>query len=123
MLDKDPLFAALTLKDDEHTLYRQIYDHLHPQVAAADLVIYLQASRPRSWSGCAAAAPSTSSTSATSTWCGSPTPMPLFHDYSAAPVLIVIRSPQFRDSRDALDLLLAVFASMRGPREFVSSAD
>jgi len=78
MLDKDPLFAALTLKDDEHTLYRQIYDHLHPQVPPPDLVIYLQASRATLVSGCAAAAPSTSSTSATSTWCGSPTPMPSF---------------------------------------------
>jgi len=29
----------------------------------------------------------------------------------------------FVDSRDALDLLLARIASMRGPREFFSSAD
>lgn len=43
LLDKDPIFARLTLGDDEFDLYRQLYDHLRPQVATPDLVIYLQA--------------------------------------------------------------------------------
>lgn len=43
LLDKDPIFASLTLDDDELNLYRQLYDHLRPQAAAPDLVIYLQA--------------------------------------------------------------------------------
>ena len=40
LLDKDPLFAHLTLGDDELNLYRQLYDHLRPQAPLPDLVIY-----------------------------------------------------------------------------------
>jgi deoxyadenosine/deoxycytidine kinase len=43
LLDKDPLFARLTLSSDEMTLYQKIYDALAPQAPAPDLVIYLQA--------------------------------------------------------------------------------
>lgn len=43
LLDKDPIFARLTLGDDELNLYQQLYGHLRPQAAAPDLVIYLQA--------------------------------------------------------------------------------
>ncbi|HJV50335.1 MAG TPA: deoxynucleoside kinase [Noviherbaspirillum sp.] len=43
LLEKDPLFARLTLDDDELNLYQQLYDHLRPQVPVPDLVIYLQA--------------------------------------------------------------------------------
>ena len=43
LLDKDPIFARLTLDDDELNLYEQLYAHLRPQTAAPDLVIYLQA--------------------------------------------------------------------------------
>lgn len=43
LLDKDRLFAHLTLDDDELKLYEQIYRHLAPDVPAPDLVIYLQA--------------------------------------------------------------------------------
>ncbi len=44
LLDKDPLFARLTLDDDELRLYQQIFDSLSPQAPTPDLVIYLQAS-------------------------------------------------------------------------------
>jgi len=43
-LAKDPLFARITLDDDEFKLYRQIFDHMKPQAPTPDLVIYLQAS-------------------------------------------------------------------------------
>ena len=43
MLDKDPLFARLTLDDDELFLYEQIFQHLAMEVSPPDLVIYLQA--------------------------------------------------------------------------------
>jgi len=43
LLDKDPIFARLTLSDDELNLYQQLYGHLRPQAAVPDLVIYLQA--------------------------------------------------------------------------------
>ena len=43
LLDKDPLFARLTLDDDELALYQQIFATLQPQAPVPDLVIYLQA--------------------------------------------------------------------------------
>ena len=44
MLDKDPLFAELTLAEDELALYRRLYVHLQPQSPRPDLVLALQAS-------------------------------------------------------------------------------
>lgn len=43
LLEKDPLFARLTLDDDEFALYQTLYDNLRPQAPTPDLVIYLQA--------------------------------------------------------------------------------
>ena len=40
---KDALFARLTLSDDEHRLYTQMYAQIAPQVGEPDLVIWLQA--------------------------------------------------------------------------------
>jgi len=44
MIEKDPLFAALTLTDDEQVLYQKIYESLRPQMPTPDLVVLLQAS-------------------------------------------------------------------------------
>ena len=44
MIDKDALFARVTLSDDEFALYRQVWTQLKPQAPVPDLVIYLQAS-------------------------------------------------------------------------------
>ncbi len=44
LLEKDALFANLTLNEEELRLYQQIYQHQCPQTSAPDLVIYLQAS-------------------------------------------------------------------------------
>ena len=44
LLDKDPLFARITLSSDELALYQKIYDALRPRAPAPDLVVYLQAS-------------------------------------------------------------------------------
>ena len=43
LLDKDLLFARVTLSGDEFTLYQKIYESLRPQAPAPDLVVYLQA--------------------------------------------------------------------------------
>jgi deoxyadenosine/deoxycytidine kinase len=43
MLEKDPLFAALNLDPDELALYEQVHARFAPEVAAPDLVVYLQA--------------------------------------------------------------------------------
>ena len=44
MIDKDRLFAELTLTTDELHLYQQIYQHMTIDAPKPDLVIYLQAS-------------------------------------------------------------------------------
>lgn len=43
LFEKDPLFARLTLDDDELKLYDQVYQHVAHEHARPDLVIYLQA--------------------------------------------------------------------------------
>lgn len=43
MMEKDRLFARLTLDQDEYTLYQQLHDKLDIQAPAPDLVVYLQA--------------------------------------------------------------------------------
>jgi deoxyguanosine kinase len=43
LLEKDELFASLTLADDELALYRQIFANLAVQAPVPDLVIYLEA--------------------------------------------------------------------------------
>jgi deoxyadenosine/deoxycytidine kinase len=120
ILDKDPLFAQLTLADDEFALYRNIYGHVNPQGAAPDLVIYIQAS------------PDTLMARVKRRGIGYETELSLdylrrladaysrfFHHYDAAPVLIVNSDNlNFVDARADLDLLLAQVAEMRGSRAF-----
>ena len=43
LMEKDRLFAELTLNDDELKLYEQVYDQLTFDVPVPDLVVYLQA--------------------------------------------------------------------------------
>jgi deoxyguanosine kinase len=43
LIDKDRLFARLTLDEQEYALYQQIYDRLAIDMPVPDLVIYLQA--------------------------------------------------------------------------------
>jgi deoxyguanosine kinase len=43
LMDKDRLFARVTLEDEEYRLYEQVYSKLAPDVPAPDLVVYLQA--------------------------------------------------------------------------------
>jgi len=43
LLDKDRLFARLTLDDEEYALYEQVYAKLSIDAPAPDLVVYLQA--------------------------------------------------------------------------------
>jgi len=43
LLEKDKLFANITLDDDELSLYRQVYERLTLDAPVPDLVIYLQA--------------------------------------------------------------------------------
>ena len=43
LIEKDKLFASVTLDDDEIALYHQVYDRLTLDAPVPDLVIYLQA--------------------------------------------------------------------------------
>jgi deoxyguanosine kinase len=43
LIDKDPLFAQVTLDDDEYRLYQNVYDNIISDLPKPDLVIYLQA--------------------------------------------------------------------------------
>lgn len=43
LLDKDRLFARVTLNDDEYRLYEQVYQRVTMEAPVPDLVLYLQA--------------------------------------------------------------------------------
>jgi deoxyadenosine/deoxycytidine kinase len=43
LLDKDRLFARVTLDDEEYALYEQVYERLSIDAPKPDLVVYLQA--------------------------------------------------------------------------------
>jgi len=43
LIEKDQLFARLTLDEQEYKLYEQVYEHLTLDAPVPDLVIYLQA--------------------------------------------------------------------------------
>jgi len=122
ILDKDPLFARLTLNDDELKLYQQIYAQLKPQAAVPDLVIYLQAStetliervKRRAVSYERAISEDYLLRLAESY-------ARFFYQYDASPVLIVNSEHlNFVDTPADFDLLLQRIAAMRGAREFFS---
>jgi deoxyguanosine kinase len=126
LLEKDPLFAGLTLNDDEYKLYRQIYDRVSaPTSVAPDLVIYLQAKpetlvsrvrkrgieMERKISDDYLIVLGESYTR-------------FFHTYTAAPVMVVnSENLNFADNEDDFHLLVQRIESMRGPREYFNRGD
>lgn len=120
LLDKDPLFARLTLDDAEYRLYRQIYEHLQPKAAQPDLVIYLQA------------APATliervkrraihfeRSISESYLWRLADSYARFFHHYMDAPLMIInSENINFADKQEDFELLLRQVEQMRGAREY-----
>ena len=124
LFEKDPLFARLTLTDDELALYEQMYRHLKPQAPVPDLVIYLQAEpatmiervRRR---GHAHEAPISESylTRLAERYTR------FFHHYDAAPLLIINADHfNFIDTDADFALLLRHIREMRGKREYVNRA-
>jgi len=120
LLDKDPLFARLTLSADELALYQKIYDALRPRSPTPDLVVYLQAQpatlvervrrrakgyeRPVSEEYLALLAESYAR---------------FFYHYNAAPVLIVNSDNLNFVERDGdFELLVSRLRAMRSRREF-----
>ena len=122
MLDKDPLFARLTLSDEELKLYEQIYAHLQPQAPTPDLVIYLQASTQTLIERVRRRAASYEKNMPDEYLARlAEAYMRYFYQFAAAPLLIVnSENLNFVDSPGDFDLLLARVSAMRGPREFFS---
>jgi deoxyadenosine/deoxycytidine kinase len=125
LLDKDPLFARLTLGDDELNLYQQLYEHLRPQAAVPDLVIYLQAQpetlveRVKKRGN-----PMEAGISESYLYRLCESYSRFFYHYDAAPLLIVNTenlNPVRRD--DDYKLLLDRIDGMRGKREFFNLGD
>jgi len=122
LLDKDALFARLTLSDEELKLYQTIHAQIAPRAAAPDLVIYLQA-RPETLAervarrahAIEAGIPESYLRALAESYAD------FFHHYDAAPVLIVNSEHLNPTSRDEdLQLLLARMQAMRGRREYFS---
>ena len=122
ILDKDPLFARLTLNDDELSLYQQIYTQMKPQAAVPDLVIYLQASTETLIERVKRRAVSYERTISEDYLLKlAESYARFFYQYDAAPVLIVNSERlNFVDAPADFDLLLERIAAMRGAREFFS---
>lgn len=120
MLEKDPLFARLTLSDDELVLYDKIYAGLRPQVPVPDLVVVLQASPEelvRRVRQRGIAMEQGISPEYLAKLCQTYTQF--FHDYADAPVLTVntgALNPV--DREDDFEALVAQIASFRGRRGF-----
>jgi deoxyguanosine kinase len=120
LLDKDPIFARLTLGDDELNLYQQLYDHLRPQAAVPDLVIYLQA-QPETLIERVKKRGVSMETGISEVYlyrlCESYSRF--FYHYDAAPILIVNTEHLNPIERDEdFNLLLSRIEHMRGKREF-----
>lgn len=122
MIEKDALFARLTLNDDEYALYGQVYAQLQPRAPAPDLVIYLQASAEtlvervrRRGVAYERSIPDDYLVRLAEDYAR------FFYRYEAAPVLIVNSEHlNFVDREVDLDLLLERVSGMRGRREFFS---
>ena len=126
LLEKDPLFAGLTLNDDEYKLYRQIYDRVSvPAAIAPDLVIYLQA-KPETLVSRVRKRGIEMERKISDDYLivlGERYTR-FFHTYTAAPVMVVnSENLNFADNEDDFLLLVQRIESMRGPREYFNRGD
>ena len=120
MLEKDMLFARMTLEEAEFKLYRQLYEGLKPQASAPDLVIYLQAppvtlmERVKRRGRVAERHMQESYLADLSRAYNE-----FFYHYEAAPLLTVNSEHlNFADKAEDFALLLQRIQDMRGTREF-----
>ena len=124
LLDKDPLFARLTLADDELRLYEQILEQLRPQTPPPDLVIYLQAPPEKLIERVLRRGnPIESRVSEGYLAALADSYTRFFHQYDEAPVLIVnTEHLNPIDSENDFRLLLDRIARLRGRREYFNLA-
>lgn len=124
LLDKDPLFARLTLGGDELALYERIYASLAPRAPVPDLVVYLQA-RPEVLVERVKRRGAGFERGITDEYLAllAEGYAHYFHHYAAAPVLIVNSEKLNFVDRDAdLDLLVGKMRGMRSRREYFNLA-
>lgn len=122
LIEKDPLFARMTLSADELALYQRIYDALRPQAPVPDLVVYLQA-EPRTLIERVKRRASAWERGISEEYLAllAEGYARFFYHYSAAPVLIVNSENLNFVSREAdLDLLIERIRGMKSRREFFS---
>ncbi len=128
LLEKDALFAALTLDDDEYPLYRAVYDRLAAPLLPAlqpDLVIYLQAT-PETLVDRVRRRGIDIERDIDDDYLAQVNEhyMHFFHNYSAAPVMVVnSQNLNFADSGDDFRLLVQRIETMRGQREYFNRGD
>jgi len=123
LLDKDPLFARITLSGDELALYDRIFETLKPQAPQPDLVIYLQA-QPDTLIERVRRRGIAFERQVSEEYLAllAETYTRYFYHYTDAPVLIVnSENMNFVDRESDLDLLVHKIATMRSRREFFNS--
>ena len=120
LLEKDPLFAGLTLAGDELALYQRLYDALALRAPRPDLVIYLQAG-PRTLAERVRRRAVEYERAIEADYLArlADAYARFFHQYDEAPVLAVNSEHlDFAASERDLGLLLEQLAAMRGRREY-----
>lgn len=125
LLEKDPIFAQLTLSDDEYGLYRQIYDRLAPQAPTPDLVIYLQA-RPETLIARVRKRGIDVERKISDAYLTllAERYSRFFYNYDAAPVMVVnSENLNFVDRDDDFRLLLERIEAMRGQRGYFNRGE
>ena len=125
LIDKDPIFAALTLADDELSLYRQMFEHFSQSAPRPDLVIYLQAAPAKLAERIKRRGiPAESGISDTYLERLCESYSRFFHHYEVTSLLIV-NAEKFNplERSEDFELLMRRIASMRGKREFFSRGD
>lgn len=120
LLDKDPLFARLTLDDDELRLYQSILASVQPQAPIPDLVICLQA-QPDTLIERIRRRGIEMEASISETYLRALIDQysRYFHDYDTAPLLI-INTERLNpvDSEEDFQTLVRHLAELRGRRSF-----
>lgn len=124
LLDKDRLFAALTLSEEEHRLYQRVWDALAPRFAPPDLVIYLQA-KPQTLIERIRKRGQHSERRIHEDYLTQVAERysRYFYDYTASPIFIVdaeVLNPV--DNDEDFQLLLSRLRAMRGSKEFFAYA-
>jgi len=124
LLDKDPLFARITLSGDELALYEKILEALRPRSPVPDLVVYLQA-RPEVLLERVRKRASAYERGISDEYLAvlAESYARYFHHYSAAPVLTVnSENLNFVDREADFALLLSRMRGMKTRREYFNLA-